>query len=107
MLKRIIRLLFTWWNGQTLGTLFYTWKNGIFVGDDNFGNKYYINRNFEKRWVVYKNFSEGSKIDPDWHSWLRFTRKEVPERKGKKYNWQKPYRRQRRAIPCHREGEED
>ena len=30
--------IFTWWNGQTIGTRFYTWRFGRNVGSDQFGN---------------------------------------------------------------------
>jgi len=32
---------FTWWNGETLNTRFYTWRHGDVVGRDEFGNVYY------------------------------------------------------------------
>ena len=91
MLRRLIKLLFTWWNGKTVGTLFYTWKNGTFVGNDIFGNKYYKNKKNDRRWVIYNDVSEGSKIDPSWHGWLRFTREAIPEKDEKKHKWQKSY----------------
>ena len=40
MLKRI----FTWWNGATLGALFDINRRGIFVGEDEQGNRYYEER---------------------------------------------------------------
>ena len=33
--------IFTWWNGQTIGTRFHTWRHGELVGEDEFGNVYY------------------------------------------------------------------
>ena len=36
-----LKQLFTWWNGETLNTQFYTWRKGNYVGADQFGNKYY------------------------------------------------------------------
>ena len=32
--------IFTWWNGQTIGTRFHTWRHGELVGEDEFGNVY-------------------------------------------------------------------
>ena len=32
---------FTWWNSQTMGTRFATWRFGKRVGEDEFGNVYY------------------------------------------------------------------
>ena len=53
-----IRLLqiFTWWSGETMGTKLYTRRFGQFVGEDEFGNRYYRkpgiapNLHFERRW---------------------------------------------------------
>ena len=36
--------LFTWWNGATIGTKVYTSLVGSFVGQDEFGNRYYRRR---------------------------------------------------------------
>ncbi|TMJ39431.1 MAG: NADH:ubiquinone oxidoreductase subunit NDUFA12, partial [Alphaproteobacteria bacterium] len=36
-----LKQFFSWWNGQTLGLRFYTWRKGEFVGQDEFGNLYY------------------------------------------------------------------
>ena len=35
--------IFTWWNRQTEGTFLYTLFTGKYVGEDEFGNKYYLN----------------------------------------------------------------
>jgi NADH:ubiquinone oxidoreductase subunit len=91
MLKNVFEMLFTWWNGKTLGTLLFTWRKGIFVGEDSFGNKYYKSENDEKRWVIYENESEASKIDPNWHSWIRFTVNKIPIKRANRYKWEKPY----------------
>ena len=40
-MKNLLLQLFTWWNGQTLGTRFFTWRFGNKVGQDEFGNTYY------------------------------------------------------------------
>ena len=36
--------IFTWWNGQTLGTRLQTIFFGKLVGEDELGNKYYQNK---------------------------------------------------------------
>ena len=33
--------VFTWWNGRTVNTAFFTWRRGEVVGTDQFGNTYY------------------------------------------------------------------
>ena len=71
----IFKQIFTWWNRQTLGTFIYTLFSGKFVGEDEFGNKYYTNKK-GKRWVIYKNEVEASKIPPEWHLWIHFMKKQ-------------------------------
>ena len=45
---------------QTLGTFIYTLFKGKLEGKDEFGNKYYSNKQ-GKRWVVYQSRVESSK----------------------------------------------
>ena len=53
-MKKLLLEIFTWWNGQTLGTRMHTLINGRLVGSDLDGNKYFINKkNTESRWVIY------------------------------------------------------
>ena len=74
-----LTLLFTWWNGQTLNTMFHTWLNGAVVGKDEFGNIYYRGKKidpalgFERRWVIYPGPGEGSTTPPGWYGWLHHT----------------------------------
>ena len=79
---------------MNLGTKIYTWVYGKFVGDDEFGNKYYCNsKKFEdstaKRWVIFKDEIEASKIPPHWHAWLHKTIDIPPINYSHKYSWQK------------------
>ena len=83
-----LKLIFTWWNRQTLGTFIYTFFLGKYVGIDDFGNKYYSNSK-GKRWVIYKNNVESSKISSEWYSWIHFLSNEKPSDKEHKYSWQK------------------
>ena len=48
----IFKQIFVWWNQQTLGTRIYTLLYGKFVGQDEFGNKYY-ERKKKKQKVGY------------------------------------------------------
>ena len=89
-MNNFLKLIFTWWNKQTLGTFIYTLFTGKFVGKDQFGNKYYSNSK-EKRWVIYKNEIESSKIPPEWHSWIHSKTVNKPILNKKKYFWQKEY----------------
>lgn len=61
-----------------IGTLLFTWFRGKPVGTDSFGNRYFrASPRFpggrERRWVLYKGSPEGSKVPPEWHSWLHHT----------------------------------
>ena len=82
--------IFTWWHRQTVGTFIYTLFTGKLVGVDEFGNKYYSNSK-EKRWVIYKNQIESSKIPPEWHLWIHHLSKEKPSNKASNFPWQKKY----------------
>ncbi|ARJ48659.1 NADH:ubiquinone oxidoreductase subunit NDUFA12 [Candidatus Pelagibacter sp. RS40] len=81
--------IFTWWNGQTLGTRLQTIFFGKLVGEDESGNKYYQNKK-GKRWVIYNGEVEASKIPNDWYSWMHYTNNKIENRHNlKKYKWQK------------------
>ena len=76
--------IFTWWNGATIGTLFTVAKRGEFVGQDEFGNRYYQSRDHvsydgrRRRWVIYEGYADASKVSADWHGWLHYTFDEPP-----------------------------
>ena len=64
---------------------------GKLVGKDSFGNKYYESKN-GKRWVIYKNEVEASKISNEWYSWIHFIKNKIENSHDlKKYNWQKSH----------------
>ena len=95
---QFLKQLFTWWNGQTWNTRFYTWRNGTFVGQDENGNKYYKAKSAvpdsipERRWVIYKGYSEGSKVGAGWHGWLHHRVDVVPTNEiYSPREWQKPH----------------
>ena len=82
--------IFIWWHQQTIGTFIYTLFLGKFVGSDEFGNKYYSNSK-GKRWVIYKNSVEASKIPSEWHLWIHFLTNNKPDNNQNKFNWQKKH----------------
>ena len=86
----MIKQIFTWWNSQTFGTFLYTIFFGKFVGEDEFGNKYYQNKK-DNRWVVYNGEINASKITSDWFSWIHHTTDKIPNKSEKKYLWQKSH----------------
>ena len=83
-----LKQIFTWWHKQTFGTFIYTLFLGKFAGSDNLGNKYYSNSK-GKRWVIYKNSIESSKIPTEWYRWIHFLTKNIPTDDKKKFSWQK------------------
>ena len=86
-----LKLIFTWWNKQTLGTYLKTLFTGKYVGKDKFGNKYYKNKN-DERWVIYHSSIDASKITSDWYLWIHHTIDKVPsENDDKKFSWQKDH----------------
>jgi len=91
-IKNALLEIFTWWNGQTVGTRFFTWRKGEFVGEDEFGNKYYREREGKKRWVIYKDLAEASSIPPGWHGWMHHRVDVAPvDEDYRAKSWQKPH----------------
>ena len=86
----LIKEIFTWWNHQTFGTRLQTLLFGKLVGQDNFGNKYYQSKN-GKRWIIYKDEVDASKIPNEWYSWIHFTNNILPVSNQKKYFWEKKH----------------
>jgi NADH:ubiquinone oxidoreductase subunit len=95
-MKTLIVQFFTWWNSQTWGTRFHTWRHGKEVGRDAAGNIYYeggINSDGQtRRWVIFNGYSEASAIPPGWHGWIHH-RVDVPPSKENytPHDWQKPH----------------
>ena len=85
-----LKQIFTWWHKQTIGTFVYTLFTGKFAGKDQFGNKYYFNKS-GKRWVIYKNNIESTKIPAEWHLWIHFLVKKIPSENLPKLSWQKEH----------------
>ena len=104
-MKDFIYQLFTWWNGQTMGTRFFTWRKGEYVGKDEFGNTYYRNANVpplgERRWVIYNGVAEASAVPPSWHGWLHYTVDVPPtEETYEAHSWEKPYQPNMTGTPA-------
>lgn len=74
-----------------------TWLRGQPVGEDHFGNKYYQEKTTptgrrRKRWVVYNGEDEASRVPPEWHAWLHYTIKDIPQNAGQPHlEWQKEH----------------
>ena len=85
MFPQVLKLIFSWWNGATIGIHNTIARRGVLVGKDDYGNTYYEARDNKdsydgrkRRWVTYTGYAEASKVPPEWHGWLRFTFDEPP-----------------------------
>lgn len=71
--------VFCWWTGNTWGTRLTIWNQGRFIGEDQFGNRYYEQKRgvgplgVPRRFVTYKKLADPSKVPPEWHGWLHYT----------------------------------
>lgn len=91
ILKSVSRI-FTWWDGQTLGTQLYTWRKGVKVGEDAQGNVYYESRDAVRRWVIYNGEIDASRIPAAWHGWLHHTFDDRPDNNALAHkSWEKPH----------------
>ncbi|KIK65629.1 hypothetical protein GYMLUDRAFT_158885 [Collybiopsis luxurians FD-317 M1] len=71
-----------WWRQmQYIGDA----KSGVYVGKDQFGNRYFENMNAEEevpgrqRWVDFAQHEyHASQVPPEWHSWIHHIRKDPP-----------------------------
>ena len=83
--------IFTWWNQETFGTKLKTIFFGKLVGRDTLGNKYYESKN-GKRWVIYADTIDASKIPVEWFSWMHYTNNRIEkDHNFEKHGWQKPH----------------
>ena len=88
----LLAQIFTWWNGQTLGTRLFTWRKGQEVGRDPAGNAYYQSADGARRWVIYNGEAEASRVSPEWHGWLHHTWQEPPTRAPlARKSWEQPH----------------
>ena len=96
-MKNFLLQIFTWWNGQTLGTRFFTWRKGTKVGEDEFGNVYYVGPmstyGLQKRWVQFKGPADATAIPAGWHGWMHHRTDVSPaDEKYQARDWEKPHR---------------
>jgi NADH:ubiquinone oxidoreductase subunit len=71
--------IFTWWDGATIGTALYSARNGVQVGEDELGNRYFRSKDGARRWVIYNGSNDASRVAPEWHGWLHGTFEGEPE----------------------------
>ena len=90
-MRSLIKFLFTWWNGSTVGTSLYTLFKGTKMGEDYLGNFYYESRDGKNRWCIYSKQSDASRVSPEWNSWLRYVSNKIPSGE-KNFDWQKNFK---------------
>ncbi|MDB5430695.1 MAG: NADH:ubiquinone oxidoreductase 17 [Caulobacter sp.] len=81
----MLKAIFTWWNGGSFGLKWHVGRRGVFIGQDETGNKYYESKDAsdsydarKRRYVIFNGYAEASKVSPDWHGWLHYTFDEPP-----------------------------
>jgi len=91
-MKELLLSIVTWWNGATIGTRFWTWRAGEFVGEDEFGNRYFRQKNGRRRWVIYNGEAEPSRIPPGWYGWIHGLTEIPPNQDNyRRHEWEKPH----------------
>jgi NADH:ubiquinone oxidoreductase subunit len=93
----VLKSIFTWWNGATIGARWTIAKRGVLVGEDEFGNRYFEAKDNSdsydarrRRWVIYNGYAEASRVPPEWSGWLHHTFEDVPSATpAKMRSWEK------------------
>jgi NADH:ubiquinone oxidoreductase subunit len=76
----IFKNMFTWWEGASLTTTWFTRRKGVKAGSDLLGNVYYSTKNGDRRWVIYNGSNDASRIPPDWYAWMHNQIDDVPDK---------------------------
>lgn len=68
----MLKQIFTWWSGNTVGASFDIKRRSNAVGTDEYGNRYFEERKpslegRRRRYVMYHGLAEPSKVPADWH----------------------------------------
>jgi NADH:ubiquinone oxidoreductase subunit len=66
----LLKQIFTWWEGATIGTALHVRRHGRKFGTDHLGNVYYESKKGGRRFVIYNGPNDASRIPPEWYSWL-------------------------------------
>ena len=102
----VIAEIFSWWGGNTWSNRIYTALRGNKVGEDDFGNVYYVQSKgvgplgMPRRWVIYRDGAEATNVPPEWHGWLHYTTDQPPVDDDYAHKpWQKPHVPNRTGTP--------
>jgi NADH:ubiquinone oxidoreductase subunit len=78
----LLKSIFTWWDGATIGTRLFSWRNGSKVGNDALGSVYFESKTKlagrTRRWVIYSGANDASRVPPEWFGWLHHQTDAVP-----------------------------
>ena len=80
---------------MTITTKLHNFFYGKQVGEDAFGNRYFVEKKSPKhrkakRWVLYKGKAEPSKVPAEWHGWLHYTLDVPPSQRSVTHHaWEK------------------
>ena len=89
----LLTSIFTWWNGATIGTAWFSRRHGGKIGRDALGNVYFESKTpvdgRARRWVIYAGANDASRVPPEWHGWLHHTNDLVPETLPPPRAWEK------------------
>ena len=98
-IKWLFTFFFDWWYKATFNTRLTTFLNGEFVGEDEYGNRYFQkNKGKNKksphwdrrsRWVIYYGITEASAVPPMWNAWLQHNLDEPPIKTYTNFDWEK------------------
>ncbi|MCB1549515.1 MAG: NADH:ubiquinone oxidoreductase subunit NDUFA12 [Hyphomicrobiaceae bacterium] len=98
--------IFSWWGGNTWSNRLYTAFRGRLVGEDELGNRYYEQSRGvgpvgkPRRWVIYKDLAEATRVPPGWHGWLHYTVDTPPSAETYMAQpWQQPHRPNMTGTP--------
>jgi NADH:ubiquinone oxidoreductase subunit len=90
----ILKSIFTWWEGATIGTGLAV-RGMDRVGEDALGNAYFEGgkdtAGRPRRWVIYNGQNDASRVPPEWYGWLHHQVDAVPDESlPAPRAWQKP-----------------
>ena len=91
---KLLKRIFTWWDGATIGAGLFIRRHGAQVGSDALGNIYFESKRpvngYTRRWVIYDGSNDASRVPPEWFGWLHHMTDLVPDALPPVRTWEKP-----------------
>ncbi len=98
-MKDFLLEILAWWRGNTWGTRLWTALHGVYVGTDDFGNRYFRSKKpgpngYERRMVIYAGgYAEPTTIPGGWHGWMHHRTDVPPTEDGYvPHSWEKTHK---------------